>query len=265
MGLYDYFQSQGQSLPSVEQRRQMYGLGSDYMGTAAQNAALLQRLQGGGGGQAPAPMAPTPAQPAQASSSLFSQYQSQLAPITAQSDQLLKDYYALAAQAPSFAQKLLDSIKQSEQYPSQAAMREEYAQNPNLTPMAIESLVSRRGQSTRGTIQDIISRATGGFESDITSRQAAAQQSQQQRANLLEEYGLARQEQQDILAAKKAAGTGVDLSWIKSITDLFKQPYKPTEKKPGITPSKEGVFYTSPGGQWKYSWNQEDWIPIVDY
>jgi hypothetical protein len=136
-----------------------------------------------------------------ASNNLWSQYQSQLAPITQQSQSLLKDYLALQSQLPTFEQRLLDSIKQAGQYPSAAAMREEYIQNPNLTPMAIEALVSQRGQSTRGTIQDIINRAYGGFEADVASRAGAAELAQQQRANLLEEYGLEYQAQQDALTA----------------------------------------------------------------
>ncbi len=134
-----------------------------------------------------------------ASGNLWSQYQTRLAPITKTSEDLLRDYLTLAVQAPTFAQKLLDSIKQAGQYPSHAAMREEYAQNPDLTPMAIESLVSRRGMSTRGTIQDIITRASGGLESDIESRRGAAEMAQTQRANLLEEYGFEYGAQQDIL------------------------------------------------------------------
>jgi len=288
MGLYDYFKQQGQALPSIEQRRQTYGLGAGYTGTAAQNIALLQRLQGGGGQRAPTPVAQAPAQgqaQGQAQGSLLAQYQSRLAPITAQSDKLLKEYYALAAQAPSFATKLLDAIKKSEQYPSQAAMREEYAKNPNLTPMAVESLVSRRGASTRGTIQDIINRATGGFQSDIASRRGMAEMAQQQRANLLEEYGLAQQSQQtaldrirqmeqDLMAKEKwewqkergGAGGGTDLSWIADLLSRGgeQQFYQPTEPKPTRTPPREGVQTRSPKGQWLWDWETRDWYPIVD-
>jgi hypothetical protein len=206
--LYDYFQSLGQPLPSVEQRRQDYGLGAGYTGTAAQNIALLQQLQGGGG-QVPQQAligSPTPTPTTTpGGGGLFSQYQSQLAPITQQSQNLLKDYMALQAQAPTFQQRLLDEIKKAGQYPSAAAMRQEYIQNPNLTPMAIEALVSQRGQTTRGTIQDIINRAYGGFQADVGQKQMAAQLAQQQRSNLLEEYGLARQEQQDIFSKQPTA------------------------------------------------------------
>ena len=175
MSLYDYFQSQGQALPSVEQRRQQYGLGADYTGTAAQNASLLQRLQGGVQTQPAQPISAQAqsAQPAQGGS-LWDQYSQKLAPLTQQSDKLLQDYYTLAAQAPSFAQKLLDSIKQAGQYPSHAALREKYMENPNLTPQAIESLVSREGMATRGAISDVMGRAQGGFEADVASRQGAA-------------------------------------------------------------------------------------------
>jgi len=44
--LYQYYKSLGQQLPSVEQRREQFGLGESYMGSAQQNVALLQRLQG---------------------------------------------------------------------------------------------------------------------------------------------------------------------------------------------------------------------------
>ena len=43
--LYEYFKGQGQRLPSIEERRGLYGLGTDYIGTAEQNIALLKRLQ----------------------------------------------------------------------------------------------------------------------------------------------------------------------------------------------------------------------------
>ena len=59
--LYEYFKSQGQSLPSVAQRRQTYGLGSSYRGTAQQNQALLSRLRSGGGSQSAASAPSTPA------------------------------------------------------------------------------------------------------------------------------------------------------------------------------------------------------------
>jgi len=164
----------------------------------------------GGGGSpelvrsSPAPAQPAPqAQPAQGGS-LWDQYSTKLAPITEQSDKLLKEYYALSEQAPTFAQKLLDSIKQAGQYPSHAAMREEYSQNPDLTPMAVESLVSRRGQAERGTIGDVMGRAQGGFESDIASRRGAAEMAQTQRGNLLEEYGFDYQAQQDTLDREKS-------------------------------------------------------------
>lgn len=123
---------------------------------------------------------------------LWAQYQEKLAPVNQQSQSLLGDYYSLQAQVPTFQQRLLDAIKQAGQYPSQAALREEYVKNPNLTPIAVESLVSRRGQSTRGTIQDIVNRAYGGIQSDVYSRQGQADLAQQMRSNLLEEYGLAK-------------------------------------------------------------------------
>lgn len=44
--LYEYFTNQGQALPSIDQRRQMFGLGSDYRGTYQQNVNLLNQLQG---------------------------------------------------------------------------------------------------------------------------------------------------------------------------------------------------------------------------
>jgi hypothetical protein len=201
--LWEYYQGQGQALPSIEQRRQMYGLGPEYAGTAAQNIALLQQLQGGQAPQQAPQQATTGVSPSDGS--LFSQYQARLAPITQQSQNLLQDYLALQAQAPTFEQRLLDEIKRAGQYPSAAAMRQEYMQNPDLTPMAIEALVSQRGQATRGTIQDIINRAYGGFQSDIAQKQMMASLAQQQRANLLEEYGLEYQAQQDVLG--RQAGT----------------------------------------------------------
>ena len=271
--LAEYYQQQGQSLPSLAERMPLYsqyGI-SGTPGSAGANTQLLAALQGGGQ-TSQAQQAPQQAPQAQQSSSLWGQYSQKLAPITQQSDQLLKDYYALASQAPSFAQKLLDSIKQAGQYPSQAAMREEYSQNPNLTPMAVESLVSRRGQTTRGTIQDIIGRAQGGFESDVASRQGAAQMAQQQRENLIEDYGLARQEQQDILAQQKISSASTDTDFM---TDLLKKIFEedgggggdevmPTEPQPQMTPNTTkqfGVPYYSPGGEWEWNWDYNTWIP----
>lgn len=44
--LSEYFKSQGQSLPSLSERKQLYGEDDSYTGTAQQNASLMQRLQG---------------------------------------------------------------------------------------------------------------------------------------------------------------------------------------------------------------------------
>lgn len=70
--LFDYYRSKGQSLPSLSERGKLfsnYGLGSGYIGSASQNAALLQKLLNEGGGAAPAPAAPAPAAPASPSMS----------------------------------------------------------------------------------------------------------------------------------------------------------------------------------------------------
>ena len=164
--------------------------GSDPTGGQGPKTAPSAPITAGGGASTP-------------SGGLWSQYQERLAPITQESEGLLKDYLSLSAQGPTFAQKLLDSIKQAGQYPSQAEMRAEYMKNPNLTPSAIEGLVSRRGQTGRGTIQDLISRATGGFEAEIESRRGAADLAQTRRSNLLEEYGFEYGAQQDVLDRKQ--------------------------------------------------------------
>jgi len=173
----------------------------DYLQTIGQNlqGQTSPQLLGLSGGQAPQPTrVPQPVMqaPVAQGGNLWSQYQPRLDPMTQRAEALLREYQGLSAQAPTFQQSLLDAIKQSGQYPSHAAMREEYAANPNLTPMAIESLVSQRGQSTRGSIQDIMGRATGGFESDVQAKRNAYELAQQQRSNLLEEYGLEYQSQQ---------------------------------------------------------------------
>ena len=54
--LYEFFNSLGLPLPSVQERRQLWGLGSDYTGTADQNTQILQSLLSGqvsptGGGE----------------------------------------------------------------------------------------------------------------------------------------------------------------------------------------------------------------------
>ena len=161
---------------------------------------------GGAGPRQATPTQPStqaPGQTPQGATGLFSQYQPRLAQATQQSEDLLRDYSALSAQAPTFQQKLLDAIKQAGQYPSHAELRAEYAENPNLTPLATEALVSRRGQATRGTIADLINRAVGGFQADVTSRQGRAQLAQQQRANLLEEYGFEAQEQESLFGRQQ--------------------------------------------------------------
>ncbi|MHA1400156.1 MAG: hypothetical protein ACTSQE_07390 [Candidatus Heimdallarchaeaceae archaeon] len=63
MSLFQYYQEQGQSLPSVESRKSTYessglGAGGSYSGTAEQNIALESALRGGGGTSAPT-QAPT--------------------------------------------------------------------------------------------------------------------------------------------------------------------------------------------------------------
>lgn len=64
--LYEFYKGQGQALPSIGARSQLYaqyGLGSagSYSGTAAQNNALLAKLQAGSpGGSSPAPSSPAP-------------------------------------------------------------------------------------------------------------------------------------------------------------------------------------------------------------
>ena|SRR3990167_8857132 len=124
---------------------------------------------------------------------LFSQYQPRIQELGKGTEDVLRDYYAFKAQEGTFAQKLLDAIKQAGQYPSNAAIRAEYMQNPNLTPAAIEANVARRSQSTRGTIQDVMSRAQGGVSSDATRLQGIANLAQIARENLMGEYGMARE------------------------------------------------------------------------
>lgn len=217
---------------------------------------------------------------------LWSQYQEKLQPITRQSESLLRDYLALQAQAPTFQQKLLDAIKQAGQWPSHAELRAEYAQRPNLTPMAIEALVSRRGQAQRGTIQDIISRATGGFQADIASRQARADIAQRQKENLLQEYGLAREARQVAAPITLAEGatlfdpttgqpiykapktykgtTQPDLSWLENLLPGVPGAEAPTEPKPTAKPTRRDVQWRSPEGQWMWDHETQDWYPVSD-
>ena len=64
--LYQYYRSLGQQLPSIEQRREKYGLGEGYMGSAEQNKALLAQLQSGAvPSQSMAQMPTTPTTPQQ--------------------------------------------------------------------------------------------------------------------------------------------------------------------------------------------------------
>lgn len=37
-----------------------------------------------------------------------------------------------------------------------------------------------------------------------------------------------------------------------------------TETKPASTPSRQGVDYTSPMGQWKWDWEDKDWYPVTN-
>jgi len=203
----------------------------------------------------PAPAQTTP-QAGQPSGDLWGQYQAKLQPLTQRSEGLLSDYQSLAAQAPTFQQKLLTAIKQSEQYPSAAAMRAEYMQNPNLTPQAIEGLVSKRGQSTRGTIQDIINRAYGGVQADVAQRQGAAQQAQQQRSNLLEDYQLEYQSQQDAMDRLKKTGSGTGPG--RPVTELLGRD-KVSAQTPQYTPAKAGIVEIGKDGQKYVSGNQGNW------
>lgn len=202
--LYDYFNSIGQPLPSVSERRSMYDLGDDYMGTAAQNTQLLQRLLGGQTATATPTYTDSGAEvgtvmPSGGGGSLFDQYQARLNPINHNLESLYNDYLMTAAGLPTFKQRLEDEIRASAAYPTNAELRAQYLENPNLTPIAVEALVSRQGTSTRGTVQDIIDRAYSGVESDLAARKAAAELAQQQRDNLIEEYGLEYESQQDAL------------------------------------------------------------------
>jgi hypothetical protein len=208
--LWDYYQQQGLPLPSLQERLplyQQYGIAGT-PGSATANTQLLAALQGGQAPQ-PAPVSSPTAAPS-SGGNLFSQYQAQLAPITQQSQDLLKDYYSLASQAPMFEQRLKDEIKKAGLWPSASAMREEYRQDPNLLPMAIESLVSKRLQTTGGKIEDVMGRAYGGLQADIAQKQMLANLAQQQRANLLEEYGLEYQAQQDALTGAGGSGTAAE-------------------------------------------------------
>jgi len=45
--LWEYYSQKGQQLPSVQERRSQFDLGPKYMGTAAQNTALLGQLKSG--------------------------------------------------------------------------------------------------------------------------------------------------------------------------------------------------------------------------
>jgi len=198
---------------------------------------------------------PQAGQPASGAGDLWSQYQPELTSRTQQSNQAYQDYNAMSAQLPTFSQKLLDAIKQAELYPSHAAMRAEYMKNPNLTSSAIEGLVARRGQGTRGTIQDIINRAYGGVQADVAQRQGAAQQAQQSRSNLLEEYGLAYQSQQDAMDRLKKTGGSKKADTTDEIGGTT----------PQYTPARAGITDTGPTGQSFISddrggWSQEGWI-----
>lgn len=58
--LSEYFISKGQKLPTVEERRKQYGLGTDYIGAEPQNVSLLQKLMSGTGQEKTiAPATPT--------------------------------------------------------------------------------------------------------------------------------------------------------------------------------------------------------------
>lgn len=107
-------------------------------------------------------------------------------------DKILNDYLGANAEYAGFGQKLNDAVKQAGQYPSASQYRQEYSQNPNLTPMAIEALVSNRVNTTGGTIQDIINRATSGVQQDLAGRQQAVTMAQQPLNNLLQQYQLAQ-------------------------------------------------------------------------
>ena len=115
--LFGYYSGQGQAMPSLSARGQLYqqyGLGQStgYSGTASQNTALLNALQGGGGSLGlGASTASTPA-PAQS----FGTYQPVIDTLTQQAQGLGSIYdpqvTALQASLPTIQQKYSDMLSE---------------------------------------------------------------------------------------------------------------------------------------------------------
>jgi len=180
---------------------------------------------------------------------LFSQYQQRLQPLQERAS-------SLSGQLPTFAQTLKDKVKERGQYPSHAAIREELAQNPNLTPMAIEALVSRRGQSTRGTIADLINRSVGGLQAESQGANQAVQ-------NLLQEYQMASQAQQQDYSRSGGSGGGTGLSIMDILGQGQGTPQQPTfsqEDGPQYSPARAGLKETV-NGQEFVSDDKGNWLP----
>ena len=117
--LFGYYSGQGQAMPSLSARGQLYqqyGLGqsTDYSGTAAQNTALLNALQGGGGSLGLG--SSTASTPATSSNQSFGSYQPVIDTLTQQEQGLSGIYQpqvtALQASLPTIQQKYSDMLSE---------------------------------------------------------------------------------------------------------------------------------------------------------
>jgi len=140
------------------------------------------------------------------------------------------------------------------------------------------NLVDILGERRAG-IKDIIGAATGLFGADVTAKQSAADIARQ---GYLDRFSLA-----DALAgaaqaeAQLAKGTDdgesvlADLIKLMEITGAIETDEgtrsSPTESKPATSEQQKKrmrdnpqIMWRSPGGQWYFDFETDDWIPIVD-
>lgn len=129
---------------------------------------------------------------------------------------------------------------------------------------AIAGIQSATGESAISTALQQYQMAQQAREADLQQQQFKAQQEQQGWENQWQEKMYEYELNKPYYAP---TGGGGDMTWLSSLLGLSSglgQSSAPTEAKPSSTPSRQGVSYTSPGGQWAWDWSTKDWYPVVD-
>jgi hypothetical protein len=134
----------------------------------------------------------------------WEQYLPQLEQSRGTRDKLLEQYNAYASLEPTFFQRLLDELKKTGNYPSENTIeRSLSARAPKgvvMNPGFYENLAGDYGSARRATISDLMGRAQAGLESDVAARGGAYQQANTAYEDLISQYGLANEREQQQLA-----------------------------------------------------------------